>query len=395
VTRLGEEILAARVELKVDGSRFTGTANELALEGTVEGDHLLMVAKASNLEEFVRFDGRLHGEDMTGTAERGGDPLLWRAHRIPVVKATPRTHTFEPTTFHHAFSGAIVPALHINPGDTIKTSTVDAWGVDAKGVRRCAGGNPQTGPFFVEGAMPGDTLVIKFHRIRLNRDSGRSGGQIAPSAVQPDYFRSAKFDDKFDTNWKLECDTGLAMLAKPTERLRNWKVKIRPMLGCVGVAPPANQSFRTGWLGSWGGNMDYGGIREGIALYLPVYQEGALLFVGDGHALQGDGELSGDAVETSMDVEFMVDVIYGAATAGPRLEDDEYLMASGIGGSLADALQQATTELARWLERDYELSANESNVVLATSIRYDIAEIVDPQIHVVAKVRKTLLAALK
>jgi acetamidase/formamidase len=141
--------------------------------------------------------------------------------------------------------------------------------------------------------------------------------------------------------------------------------------------------------------MDYSGLREGVTVYVPVYREGALLFVGDGHAVEGDGELNGDALETSMEVEFTVDLVRGKSTQGPRFEDAEYLMASGIAGSLSDALQQATTELARWLERDYKLSANESNVVLGTSIRYDIAEVVDPQIHVVAKVSKAVLATLQ
>ncbi len=119
------------------------------------------------------------------------------------------------------------------------------------------------------------------------------------------------------------------------------------------------------------------------------------MFVGDGHALEGDGELNGDALETSMDLEFTVDLIKGKSTRGPRFENDEYLMASGIAGSLTDALQEATTELARWLERDYKLSPNESNVVLGTSIRYDVAEVVDPQVHVVAKVSKAVLATIQ
>jgi acetamidase/formamidase len=141
--------------------------------------------------------------------------------------------------------------------------------------------------------------------------------------------------------------------------------------------------------------MDYNGLREGITVYLPVFQEGALLFVGDVHALEGDGELNGDALETSMDVEFTVNLIRGMSTQAPRFENSEFLMASGIGGSLQDALQQATTQLARWLERDYKLSPNESNVVLGTSIRYEIAEVVDPQVHIVAKVNKSVLEALK
>jgi acetamidase/formamidase len=141
--------------------------------------------------------------------------------------------------------------------------------------------------------------------------------------------------------------------------------------------------------------MDYNGLREGVTVYLPVYVPGALLFVGDGHAAQGDGELNGDALETSMDIEFTVSLSRGGGTQAPRMENDEWLMASGIANSLPEALQQATTELARWLERDYKLSANEAAIVLGTSIRYDIAEVVDPLVHIVAKVSKETLAPLK
>jgi amidase len=393
--RFGEDVAAARVELKVDGTKLTGTLNELKMEGTVEGDLVHITLTRPNGEAWGKLEGRLQGDSIAGTAKQGDDEFAWKANRAKPANTTPRTHEFEPTAFHRVFSGAIAPVLHISPGDTIKTTTVDAGGRDAKGVRRSMGGNPETGPFYVDGAMPGDTLAIKFHRIRLNRDSAGSGDRIVPGAVQPNYYRNAKFDDKFNSDWKLDREAGVAMPAKPTDRLANFKVKMQPMLGCVGVAPPANQTFRSGWLGPWGGNMDYNGLREGVTVYLPVYQEGALLFVGDGHALEGDGELNGDALETSMDVEFTVDLIRGQSTQGPRFENDEYLMASGIGGGLQDALQQATTELARWLERDYKLGPNESNIVLGTSIRYDIAEVVDPQVHIVAKISKTVLATLK
>ena len=141
--------------------------------------------------------------------------------------------------------------------------------------------------------------------------------------------------------------------------------------------------------------MDYNKVREGVTVYLPVMQEGALVFVGDAHAWQSDGELTGNALETSMDVEFTVELIRGEATSGPRFEDADYIMASGIAGSLQDAMQIATTELARWIEKDYKLSANESNVVLGAAIQYDIAEVVDPQYHVVAKIKKTVLKTLQ
>jgi acetamidase/formamidase len=140
--------------------------------------------------------------------------------------------------------------------------------------------------------------------------------------------------------------------------------------------------------------MDYNGMREGTTLYLPVYQPGAWLFLGDGHAAQGDGELTGDALETSMDVEFTVQLISGQNIDGPRAENDDFIMAMGIAGSLPDALRQATTSLSEWLERDYHLTPNETGIVLGSSMRYDIAEIVDPQVNIVAKVSKSVLAPL-
>ncbi|MDQ6664274.1 MAG: acetamidase/formamidase family protein [Acidobacteriota bacterium] len=393
--RFGEDAAPARVELKADGNTLTGTLNELTLTGTIDRDRLHIAAKRPDGKEWGTLDGQIQGGEIAGSGKQGSEKFVWKARRIAAINDAPKTHTFEPVKFHRVFSGAIEPVLHVNPGDTIKTTTVDAGGRDAKGIERSMAGNPETGPFFIEGALPGDTLAVKLVRLRLNRDSAGSGDRIVPSALDPGYYRDAKFDDKFNSEWKLDREANAGTLAKPTERLKNFKVKLQPMLGCIGVAPPANQSFRSGWLGSWGGNMDYNGVREGVTVYLPVYREGALLFVGDGHALEGDGELNGDALETSMDLEFTVNLIRGKSSRAPRFENDEYLMASGIAGSLPDALQQATTELARWLERDYKLSPNESNIVLGTSIRYDIAEVVDPQVHIVAKVSKTVLATLQ
>jgi acetamidase/formamidase len=128
---------------------------------------------------------------------------------------------------------------------------------------------------------------------------------------------------------------------------------------------------------------------------LPVSVPGALLFLGDGHALQGAGELTGNALETSMDMEFTVNLKVGGAPNNPRMENREFLMASGIAGDLNEAFRQATTNLVRWIENDYKLNPAEASSVLSTAIVYDVAEVVDPQVHVVAKVPKTTLASLK
>jgi acetamidase/formamidase len=167
------------------------------------------------------------------------------------------------------------------------------------------------------------------------------------------------------------------------------------MLGCVGVAPGGGNIYRSGALGGYGGNMDYNQLREGVTVYLGVNVPGALLFVGDGHATQGAGELTGDALETSMDIEFTVDVQQGNAPGNPRFENADYLMASGIAGSIDDAFRGATTNLVRWLERKYGLNAAEVSSVLGTAMVYEVAEVVDPSVHVVAKIPKSVLAALK
>jgi amidase len=396
IVSFGEEIAPARVTLHVEGNKLTGTLNELKLDGTAEpGGVLKFTANRPDGQLFGTFEGQVQGDQLNGTAKRDKDTFTWKARRIVAPAAGPaQTHNFVPSEFHRYFSGTIPPALHIKPGDTVRTSTVDAGGTDSTGTRRSNGGNPETGPFYIEGAIPGDTLVVKFNRIRLNRDSAQSGDRLTSDALNPGYSRDAKYDDKFSSEWKLDRDAGYAMLSKPTDRLKNFKVKLQPMLGCVGVAPSQKQTFQAGWLGGFGGNMDFNGLREGVTVYLPINQEGALLFVGDGHAAQGDGELTGDALETSMDVEFTVNILPGQDVGVPRAESDEFIMAMGIANSLPDALRQATTKLARWIEHDYKLTPNETAMVLGTSIRYDIAEIVDPQVNVVAKLSKQVLSQI-
>jgi amidase len=335
-------------------------------------------------------DGEIQAD---GSDEDG--PFDFVARRPPAASGPPRTHQFTPTKFYNYFSSMFEPVLHVAPGDTIETWSVDAGGVDASGKRRSPGGNPLTGPFFVDGAWPGDTLVVKLNRVRLTRDSAVSGDRIVPSALAPGYFRDLKFDDKFSSDWTLDRAAGVARLAKPSEHLKNYTVPMKPMLGCIAVAPPQDMSFRSGYLGSWGGNMDFSQLGEGATVYLPVLHPGALLFLGDGHAAQGDGELTGDALETSMEFSVTVDLVKSKSVPQPRAENAQFRMASGIANSLQEALQQATTNLSRWLADDYKLTPNEVAIVLGTSMQYQIAEVVDPLVHVVAKIDKKALAGLQ
>ncbi len=386
-----------RLEFELSGRKLTGKLGQDNFEGTFQNGRIEGTVKVGP-HETIQLAGTLTGDRIegSGTIIEEKIELKWEAHReAPKGTGPAKTYTFEPTQFEHYFSDEIQPVLHLNPGDTVKTWSVDAGGTDPKGVRRTSGGNPLTGPFYIEGAVPGDTLVVHFNRIRLNRDSAISSALIVNSALTPGYVEQRKKVEGYNADWKLDREAGFASLQKPTETMKDYKVPLAPMLGCVGVAPAGGMRYRSGFLGSFGGNMDYNQVREGVTIYLPVNALGALLFVGDGHALQGAGELTGNALETSMDIEFTVDLVAGGAPQYPRMENGDYLMASGIAGSLDEAFRGATTNLARWLEKTYKLNAAEVSSVLGTSMVYDVAEVVDPQVHVVAKVPKSVLVGFK
>ncbi len=386
-----------RLQFELSGTKLTGKFGRDDFEGTFQNGRIEGTVKLGP-HETLKVVGALDGDHIDGTGTIVGEKidLKWEAYReAPKSSGPAKTYTFEPTQFEHYFSDAIKPVLHLNPGDTVKTWSVDAGGTDPKGVRRTSGGNPLTGPFYIEGAVPGDTLVIHLNRIRLNRDSAISSPFIVNSALTPGYVEQRKKVENYDADWKLDREAGFASLQKPTATMKDYKVPLAPMLGCVGVAPGGGMRYRSGFLGSFGGNMDYNQVREGVTIYLPVSALGALLFVGDGHALQGAGELTGNALETSMDIEFTVDLMAGGAPQYPRMENDQFLMASGIAGSLDEAFRGATTNLARWLEKTYKLNVAEVSSVLGTSMVYDVAEVVDPEVHVVAKVPKSVLAPLK
>jgi acetamidase/formamidase len=379
----------SRLTLAVEGNALTGSLAGRAIEGTLTDGKLVFKVRNATAT------GALEGAELKGEAVFPDRTVKWTAVRVPSAPSAPRTYDFEPSQFHLYFSSEVAPPLRIHPGDTVRTWSVDAGGRDKQGNRRSPGGNPQTGPFYVEGALPNDTLVVRLNRVRLNRDWAQSGQAVMGRALEPGTVANAKWDFQFASRWKLDVSRNIGMLEKPTAALANFTVPLQPMLGCVAVAPPGELSIRTTDSGNFGGNMDYNQIREGTTLYLPVYHPGALLFLGDGHAAQGDGELTGDALETSMDFEFTVDLIRDRSFGHPLAENAEFLISIGIGGSLDQALQQATSGMLRWLERDYMLAPSEAAMLLGFSLKYDVVDLVGTQVSIAAKLPKTAVAQLK
>ena len=254
------------------------------------------------------------------------------------------------------------------------------------------GGNPQTGPFYVEGAEPGDTLAVRFDRLQPNRTYGYTSPYLAPNVVDPEYVSElAPVGERGRAEWKLDLAEGTATLLKPETKLGAFVIPMRPMLGCFGVAPGRGQAISTATSGEHGGNMDYKGFEQGVTVYLPVAVEGALLFVGDGHAVQGDGEIVGTGIEVSFDVQFTVHLQKGRIIAWPRAENETHIMAVGNARPLDQALQHATTEMCRWLTGEYGLDRVGAQTLLGQCVEYEIANVYDPAYTVVCKLKKSLL----
>jgi acetamidase/formamidase len=311
-------------------------------------------------------------------------------------------HTFEPTQFHLTL-GSHEPVLHIKDGDTVITWTVDAGGNDRDFKPITTGGNPQTGPFFIEDAEPGDTLAVHFNRMWPNRNVGFTAKLVAPWVVDPSFAvelpyehdlgpRPSPPDERHVDLWDLDLERGECRLRSARSGLESLQqLKIQPMLGCFGVAPPRGQAISTATSGTHGGNMDYRGWTQGVTAYFPVFVEGALFHLGDGHAVQGDGEIVGTGIEISFDVEFTVQILKGKSINWPRGENAHSIFAVGSARPLDQCVQHATTELMRWLLEDYGLDYRLSSVLFGQCLRYDVGNIFDPAYTMVARIEKHYL----
>jgi amidase len=303
------------------------------------------------------------------------------------------SHEFVPSHYFRTL-GSHEPVLVIADGDTLVTSSVDAGGFDSADEQVTEGGNPMTGPFFIDGAQPGDTLAVHIDRLTPNRSRGVSRRMLAPGSVDPGHVPNLPWLDDGDRGWaEWEVDVGAwtATLVEPDTKLGRLELPLAPMLGCFGVAPPGGQAISTATSWVHGGNMDYRGFVSGATCYFPVFVPGALLFLGDGHALQGAGEMSGSGIEISLDIQVSVRVLKGVTGRWPRGEDSDHIFTVGNARPLDQAVQHATTEMLQWLQDGYGLDPVGANILLSQCVEYDLGNMFDPAYTMVCKMPKRLL----
>lgn len=393
------ESLSVRATFNQEGDVITGELPDAKLSGTFKEGQI----EITMLNEKGAPQGKLNGVfrdgKFSGSGMLWGHTLeSWAAARPASPPASPQTHTLDAAAYPRYLSTDVKPAIRIFSGDTVRTKLVDEDGLDENGKARALSGIPVLGPVYVENAMPGDLLVVRLNKIRINRETGDSGHHFVGAAADPEYLRYAKVQNDFDADWKLDKTTNTARLAKPTAGLSSLALPIQPMIGIIGVAPPGRQIvLAKGGGDNYGGHLDYNEIVEGTTVYLPVFHEGAGLFLGDGHALQGDGQVSGEGLVMSLDVEFTVTIVPKKAFDIPYAENAKELMFIGVGGSIELALQRATTGLAAYLEREYNLNATEIATLLGMAGQYRIAKIAEARNEpstVVAKISKSVLQQL-
>jgi len=324
--------------------------------------------------------------------------MWWLVWLLTAQAATaPRVVHYDATIANVKYVyGVAEPVARVRPGDTIETNTLDAFGDVIKKpgdtMALVKGDNPLTGPFYVEGAQPGDTLAVRVLNLEVNGTQGV--GALAPGfgTLNPTNYTPMLNPDLPEKIWFYDIDKAKNTATfKATDSRFTVSIPMHPFLGCLGVAPPGGESRMSITPGEWGGNLDSPQVSVGHTVYLPVSVPGALLYFGDGHAAQGEGEVAGTGIEVPFKVRLTVDLIKGQTIKWPRFETDNALMAVGAYRPVDDALRIAFRELIAWIHKDYDLSELDAYELLSKVARIDLNEMVDPNYVVVAIIDKRFL----
>jgi acetamidase/formamidase len=309
---------------------------------------------------------------------------------------------FRPEPDQYAWTfGGVAPTHRITPGTVLKLWTEDAFSgrlqrtTDKPSqVLNMAEVNPQTGPFFVEGAEPGDTLALHIVDLTPARDWAASS-TIPFFGALTGTDRTALLNDPLpEQTWIYELDRARGIVRFEAQRSSlSLELPIAPMLGTVGVAPPAREVRSSLVPDTFGGNMDTPEMRAGTTCYLGVNVEGALFSVGDGHYRQGEGESCGTAVEGAMDVTLIVELVKGGAPAWPRLEHDEDYVVVGSARPLEDAWRASQVGMIAWLGELYGLDRLDAYQLLTQVSHSPLANVCDTNYSAVTKIDKSFLPA--
>ncbi len=330
----------------------------------------------------------LAGLVLVSAAAPGAEPQ-------PVLKWVPRheqlTYTF----------GGNAAVARIKPGTRIVTWTEDCFdgavtkpGQLPSKVTPPGHDNPETGPFYVEGAEPGDTLAIRIVKLEPARDHGISSSFPGFGALNPTDRTAMLAGDLPETVWFYAVDKARGVVSTTSQDGKHrWELPLSPFLGCLGVAPAAGEARSTIVPFDFGGNMDCPEVRAGNTVYLGVRAPGAMLSFGDGHYAMGEGEIIGTAVEGAMNVELVVDLIKGRRTPWPRIENDEWMMSLGAARPLEDAARIAYRDMVEWVRERTGLGAMDAYQFVSQAARAPLTELVDPEYTVLVKVEKRRLPA--
>jgi acetamidase/formamidase len=307
---------------------------------------------------------------------------------------------FVPGREQYAYTfGGVPPVMRITPGTALRLWSDDAFGGVLRSVEDLSSAkvdlrfvNPQTGPFYVEGAEPGDTLVLHLASLEPARDWGAS-------AAIP-FFGGMTSTDRVvtlqeplpDTTWIYELDresNTVAFAARHSDH--RIELPVSPMLGTVGVAPAGGEARSSLVPDRFGGNMDTPQMRSGATVFLGVNVEGAMFSIGDGHYRQGEGEACGTAVEGAMTTTLIVELVKGAAPGWPRIEDDTHIMAVGSSRPMEDSWRIGNAELVHWVSELCGLHPMDAYQLCSQIAEVPVANVVDANYSVVVKAAKALL----
>jgi acetamidase/formamidase len=314
-----------------------------------------------------------------------------------------QVHRFDPTPGQLSYTfGGREPVLRVEPGDVLVLSTEDCFGGKVQGPDDLPSAvcelpylNPVTGPFFVAGAEPGDTLALHFAEIAPARDWAVSSTFPHFGALTSTHSTATLQPPLEERVWRYDVDAAAGVVRYHARRSdRTVELPLDPMHGTVGVAPAAAETRVTLVPDVHGGNMDTPELRSGVTVYFGVNVPGALFAIGDGHARQGHGEVTGVAVEAAMHTTVVVELVKAAATPWPRLESDDVLMSTGSVRPLEDAFRVSQHDLVTWSAGLTGLDELDAYQLIGQAGEAAVGNVCDPNYTMVAKVAKAYLGAV-